>query len=39
VKHHVHSILGKVGIASRTQMIRRRRPDQWREDGPVRMQG
>jgi DNA-binding NarL/FixJ family response regulator len=38
VKHHVHSILGKVGIASRTQMIRRGRSDIWHEDPPVRIQ-
>jgi two-component system nitrate/nitrite response regulator NarL len=37
VKHHVHSILGKVGASTRGQLMRNMRQDLWSEEVPVRM--
>ena len=37
VKHHVHSILGKIGVPSRFQLVRDAREDGW-QSGPRRAQ-
>jgi len=37
VKHHVHSILGKIGVPSRFQLVREAREEAW-QPGPRRAQ-
>jgi DNA-binding NarL/FixJ family response regulator len=38
VKHHVHSILGKIGVPSRFQLVRDARQDAWQPPSPRRAQ-
>jgi DNA-binding NarL/FixJ family response regulator len=36
VKHHVHSVLGKIGVPSRFQLVRDARQDAWQPEAPRR---
>lgn len=38
VKHHVHSVLGKVGVPSRFQLVRDARQNAWQPEAPRRAQ-
>ena len=38
VKHHVHSVLGKIGVPSRFQLVRDARQDAWQPPTPLRAQ-
>ena len=39
VKHHVHSILGKLRLASRFQLVREARDEAWEDEAPRRARG
>lgn len=38
VKHHVHSVLGKIGVPSRFQLVRDARQDAWQPPAALRAQ-